>query len=791
MQALESGASVDGFTVDRLLGRTSDTLLYLCREAASGQAYLLREYAPAGLAARLPGGGISAAGETGSAELAAGVARFLADCARAATLQHAALARSIRSFRASGTAYQLLACPGRCTLGDRLAAGPPLGVEGTARIARALLDGLEYLHAAQFGAGAIAPEQIVLSDAGDAVLVDTRSAQAVRLRCSPDDPYAPLEQVEGHGEHGPWTDIYRLAAVFCHCLANEPPPALVRQAARGAGQPDPLPSWADRSGDSAAEELRTLITRGLQLDPQARPRNVREWRARITTIGPSPEAEVGTTVATARPHWLPVAVAGAVLMALLAGGLYMLSAWRGVESQPAASPARSAMAAVEAERWRQALQVNAVIGYREFIADFPASPRIEQALEFIARFEDQAWPAVLEENSRAGFEAHLEAFPDGRHATEAKARIDAFRQEEARAERLAAERARQDQVAWQEARADGTIAALDGYLAAWPAGAFVDEARALREQLQGDRNDEARFAQAREAHTIAAYRGYVADFPAGRHVEAALQAIDSLTLRPGKAFRDCHDCPEMVVVPAGSFWQGSADASPLAVSLEKPRRRVAIAAPFAVGVREVTMRDWDACVAAGGCETQPSDNGWGRDLRPVMLVSWNDAMQYAGWLSARTGQSYSLPSESEWEYVARAGEESDWPGGRAELVCAYGNIAGAETGFDWRHPDCADRMAVSTAITGSFEPNAFGVYDVIGNVAEWTLDCMNLSYLEAPADGSAWTRGLCSSRMTRGGSWFSGTRDIRLPARFNLKAGDRNDFTGFRVVRRVEPQPES
>jgi formylglycine-generating enzyme required for sulfatase activity len=171
-----------------------------------------------------------------------------------------------------------------------------------------------------------------------------------------------------------------------------------------------------------------------------------------------------------------------------------------------------------------------------------------------------------------------------------------------------------------------------------------------------------------------------------------------------------------------------------------------------------------------------------------MMVSWNDATQYAGWLSTKTGQSYTLPSESQWEYFARAGEESDWPGGNAAAVCQYGNIAGNETGFDWRHKFCSDGTALSTMPVGSYLANAFGLYDVIGNVAEWTLDCMNLSYLEAPADGSAWSRGMCRSRMTRGGSWFTGTKEARLSARFNLKNGDRNDFTGFRLVRRVEIQ---
>ena len=172
----------------------------------------------------------------------------------------------------------------------------------------------------------------------------------------------------------------------------------------------------------------------------------------------------------------------------------------------------------------------------------------------------------------------------------------------------------------------------------------------------------------------------------------------------------------------------------------------------------------------------------------MLLVSWNDAVEFTAWLSARTGQSYRLPSESEWEYVARAGEEGDWLGGGPERVCEYGNIAGAETSLRWQHPHCGDTAQLETLPVGSLKANAFGLHDVIGNVAEWTMDCMNLSYLDAPADGSAWNRGICSSRMTRGGSWFTGSKDIRLPARFSLKNGDRNDFTGFRVVRKIEAQ---
>jgi formylglycine-generating enzyme required for sulfatase activity len=169
-----------------------------------------------------------------------------------------------------------------------------------------------------------------------------------------------------------------------------------------------------------------------------------------------------------------------------------------------------------------------------------------------------------------------------------------------------------------------------------------------------------------------------------------------------------------------------------------------------------------------------------------MMVSWNDVQEYLAWLSEKTGQVYRLPSESEWEYIARADTTGPWLGGAPDAVCQFANVAGAETGFDWQHEACEDPLPVGTAPVGAFLSNRAGLYDVIGNVAEWTADCLNLSYLDAPTDGSPWTRGICSSHMTRGGSWVTGSRDIRLSSRFNLRNGDRNDFTGFRVVRDID-----
>ena len=249
--------------------------------------------------------------------------------------------------------------------------------------------------------------------------------------------------------------------------------------------------------------------------------------------------------------------------------------------------------------------------------------------------------------------------------------------------------------------------------------------------------------------------------------------------RPGDVFRDCAACPEMVVVPAGSFLMGSPESSEEAYSDERPQHRVTIESPFAVGVYEVTFAEWDGCVRAGGCGGyRPEDVGWGRGSRPVMNVSWEDAQEYVRWLSRETGQRYRLLSEAEWEYVARAGTQTARYWGESESgQCRYGN------GYDDTAP-CPDGYEY-TAPVGSFQPNPFGLYDVLGNVWEWTEDCWNYDYSGAPPDGSAWGLGDCSPRVLRGGSWSYWPRSLRSAYRLGGSAGDRYDFNGFRVARTI------
>ena len=271
---------------------------------------------------------------------------------------------------------------------------------------------------------------------------------------------------------------------------------------------------------------------------------------------------------------------------------------------------------------------------------------------------------------------------------------------------------------------------------------------------------------------------------AGGRSPLAAQAV-------GEVFRDCDGCPEMVVVPPGRFMMGSADSEEGRVSREGPQHRVMIDNPFAVGVYEVTFEEWAACVREGGCRGhEAGDEGWGRGRRPVINVSWDDAWAYADWLTERTGEEYRLLSEAEWEYVARAGTETAryW-GESTRQQCQYANgydaVGHAEHAIDGRDlVGCRDGHA-NTAPVGSYRSNAFGLYDVLGNVAEWVDDCWNEGYEGAPADGTAWYEGDCSLRVLRGGSYGFPPRLLRSAYRFRFEAANRVNDLGFRVARTV------
>ena len=290
---------------------------------------------------------------------------------------------------------------------------------------------------------------------------------------------------------------------------------------------------------------------------------------------------------------------------------------------------------------------------------------------------------------------------------------------------------------------------------------------------------------------------------------------------PAAETRDCDVCPELALVPPGQFMMGSApDARELDdASGESPAVPLSFTRPFLISRREVTVGEFRRFVEATGAKAVPGcrvwfgvqwvqdhDRSWRdpgfatapRDDEPVVCVNWDDARAYAEWLATKSGKGYRLPSEAEWEYVARGGTSFPRYWGERDssevhalsLACDHANVYDSSAvdsqRFPWPNARCSDR-STSLAPGAQYKPNAFGVYDIIGNAREWVMDCFTASYAGRPRDARAWIwQGGCELKGVRGGSWASRPRDARAPARSAELVSHRQSDLGFRVARDYE-----
>jgi formylglycine-generating enzyme required for sulfatase activity len=288
------------------------------------------------------------------------------------------------------------------------------------------------------------------------------------------------------------------------------------------------------------------------------------------------------------------------------------------------------------------------------------------------------------------------------------------------------------------------------------------------------------------------------------------------TPQAGEVFRDCSECPRMIVIPGGTFEMGSPSGEAERYANEGPLRTIAVSG-FAMSRTEITRAQFAAFAretnrpAEGGCYTPGDLSDLLSDLdknaswrnpgyeqtrnHPVACISWHDAKDYADWLSRKTGRVYRLPSEAEWEYAARAGSKSPYYWGDGES-CTHMNGGDLSLGRAWprwahvteaafREGESGSRLiqcedgAVFTAAVGRYEPNAFGLHDMTGNLWEWVEDC---SRTALPEDSRAQTAEGCERRRTRGGSWDDWPKDLRSATRKRLEPDARRNDVGIRLV---------
>jgi formylglycine-generating enzyme required for sulfatase activity len=340
------------------------------------------------------------------------------------------------------------------------------------------------------------------------------------------------------------------------------------------------------------------------------------------------------------------------------------------------------------------------------------------------QYELTFWESIKDSNYASDYEAYLKAYPNGRFAALAKARIDRLK------------------ASGQTAPPGATHAA--------PAPAPSHPAAAA--------------APAPAPQPTPQPAPKAAAAPAPTPAPAPAKAATS-----GES-KDCAACPVMISLPAGSFTMGSNSDDPS----EKPPHHVTISTPFAIGKYEVTVEQWNACADVNGCPKLSPENNSVKNA-PARDLSWDDTQAYVKWLSKVTGKTYRLPTEAEWEYADRAGTTTRYWWGDAMRK----GMANCKDCGDPYHKEAPEPV-------GTFAANPNGLYDMNGSVWEWVGDCWHNSYQGAPNDGRAWDAPGCNTRVIRGGSWREGNDYMLSSTRFKYSQSVRQSQDGFRVVKELK-----
>ena len=640
-----------------MLGAGGFGVTYLARDVSLDAWRAVKEYLPRDWGTRLRDGTIGPRTGADAEDYQWGLTRFLDEARILAQFDHPNLVRVYRVFEAQGTAYMVTEYVEGRTLAAALRESGPWSERQVRELLKALTDGLSAVHVAGLLHRDIKPGNVMVRGDGTPVLIDFGSARQAMGRQSRSvtavltPGYAPLEQYSPRGNQGPWTDIYALGALAYEALSGQVPDDATERVAE-----DLLRPLAEAAAQPVSAELAAAVDAALAVHKEDRPQSLDAWRALLAGMA-------GVSPVSSRPRG--GAAAGTV------GG--------------DAGAERSGRAAAGALVWRQ-----------WWLPGTAAAGLVGVALVV----------ALTAPWSRSGPEETPAPPPD----PVAVAELGENAAEQAAAEQAAAEQAVAEQVAAAQAAAEQ--AAAEQAAAEQVAAAQAAAEQAAAEQAAAEQVAAAQAAAEQAAAEQAAAEQAAAEQVAAAQAAAAEQAAAEQQRladmrRPGRVFRDCPTCPELVVVPAGRYQMGSDPRDEDSEIDERPRHPVTVDT-FALGRYEVTREEYAAFVAAtqrtmsGGCfvmtvgaEGTEFSNDRGRSWRdpgfeqgdghPAVCVSWEDAQAYARWLSEQTGQDYRLASEAEWEYAARGGTQGRWYWGNdTGEQCGYAN--GLDTSFAAAYP---------------------------------------------------------------------------------------------------------
>ena len=743
---LGAGVRIGEYEIVRELGFGGFGITYLARDRVLERLVAVKEYFPADWGTRRTDGTIGPRTTGAARDYAWGLERFVDEARALARLDHPAVVKVHRVVEAGGTAYMVMEYVEGRSLAEELQVSGPLPDARVRGLLSGLAEGLGAVHAAGLVHRDIKPANVMLrSRDGSPVLIDFgaarehmgRQSRSITAVLTPG--YAPIEQYSAKGRQGPWTDVYALGALAYAALSGRAPDDATERMLEDRLVPVDAASATPVSGG-----LARAVEAALAVDMRQRPQDTGQWLALLSEGGAGTAGEAivaGRGIAAA-----PEADTGS-------------EGWTaGAGTNPAPAEEKSVAPANggPARRARRRVSPLAVGGATAVALGVVAFAVLGRGGDPVADWESGEAALGLGVEDRVLVQRGLLELGydpgegDGLVGTGTRG---ALRE-------------------WQAARdLDAT-----GYLTA----ATAEVLRSVGEQVVAD--------SVAEAEQLAAA---VSDSIARAEADAQRLAAAAERRRPGRVFRDCGTCPEMVVVPSGSYMMGSPASEAGRADDEGPRHRVTIGYTLAAGVYEVTFAEWDACVGAGGCGGyRPGDGGWGRGSRPVIRVSWEDAREYVRWLSRETGQEYRLLSEAEWEYVARAGTTTARYWGESESgQCRYGN--GADAAALQENPE---RTTVSCSMMAMRRRLRWGY------TKRTRLVCTMCWATYGSGRRTAGTRVIRALRPTgaRGcqatvpdvccaaaPGTTSGDSSVRRVPRQGTRPGNRNNNIGFRVARTI------
>lgn len=745
MQTLPSGTALDVYTIQGNFPPGGFGITYKAWDNELNRKVAIKEYLPAALAFRdhnsnkvLP----ITPGKT--AEFKNGLTDFVDEAKALARFDHPNIVKVYNFFEDNGTAYMVMQYADGQSLDELLKAGGPLAEEKIMTFLLLLLDGLSDVHNAGLLHRDIKPSNIYIRSDGTPLLIDFGAAISAERESDSSaisivsQGYAPTEQYGTKiTKQGPWSDIYAIGATLYKCITGEIPiDAPTRRDAIHDGDTDPLQPAVEVGCDHYSERLLSTIDRCLAVDIKQRPQNLvviadalmengksvkdaatREYQASLGSDYHEPESKRTRIINKKKADFVDASssITGIykffLAVALLLGG----GTWIGY------------------------------LGYQNYSEEELESAIVQQDGEESKSDQGDSQATQREELMGQLIEKELE--------NQRLQKALMVRQEEER--RLARKQRMEEekrQILEQERKKE------------------AEEKRRIDEQVKQ------KIASANEeAKIIFENASVMADFGLVDDVKQAQKEYKKLSQYSDhnfqwdaiieKAISTNKLVGDLIRIPQGTFMMGS-DYD----EAEMPKHKVKVSA-FYIGKYEVTFSQWDACFSDGGCKRNPSDKGWGRGSRPVINIARNDIKEdFIPWLNRKTGKSFRLPSESEWEYAAGGGATTKYPWGHS-LGSNNANCANCGSRWDKR----------KTAPVGSFSPNNFGLYDMIGNVRECVEDCKTDNYSGAPKDGSVWLP--CKSTLfgLRGGSWKDKYFSY-VSARFFAHGWWKSKEIGFRLA---------